>query len=76
MTRRKLDRNSDHRRAGPTRARAGRRSSDEIILPLAVEVGRIGIFETDFSRKRTRFSPELCSLLGLPIGTVMGYAES
>ena len=27
-------------------------------------------------RKRTRFSPELCSLLGLPIGTVMSYAES
>ena len=76
MARRKLDRKSDHRRAGPTRARAGRRSSDEIILPLAVEVGRIGIFETDFGRKRTRFSPELCSLLGLPIGTVMSYAES
>jgi hypothetical protein len=76
MARRKLDRKSDHRRAGPTHARAGRRSSDEIILPLAVEVGRIGIFETDFSRKRTRFSPELCGLLGLPVGTIMSYAES
>ena len=75
MARRKLDRKSDHRRAGPTRARAGRRSSDEIILPLAIEVGRIGIFETDLERKRTRISPELCSLLGLPIGTVMSYAD-
>jgi PAS domain S-box-containing protein len=75
MPRRKRDRQSDHS-AGPTRARTGRPSRDEIILPLAVEVGRIGIFETEFKRKRTRFSPELCGLLGLPIGTVMSYAES
>ena len=60
---------------GPSRVRPGRPSSDEVILPLAVEVGRIGIFQTDFGRKRTRFSPELCGLLGLPIGTIMSYAE-
>jgi PAS domain S-box-containing protein len=76
MTRRSLNRKTDHCRAGTTRMRAGRRSSDETILPLALEVGSIGIFETDLDRKCTRFSPELCSLLGLPIGTVMNYADS
>jgi PAS domain S-box-containing protein len=76
MTHRSLNRKADHRRASTNRTRAGRRLSDETILPLALEVGRIGIFETDLDRKRTRFSPELCSLLGLPIGTVMNYADS
>jgi PAS domain S-box-containing protein len=41
-----------------------------------MEVGRIGFFETDLKRKRTRFSPELCQLLGLPIGMVMPCARA
>jgi PAS domain S-box-containing protein len=46
--------------------------NDEL-LRLAVRAGRIGIFESDLERMRTWFSPELCSLLGLPIGTEMPY---
>ena len=46
------------------------------LLRLAVQVGGIGIFDTDLERKRTRFSPELCVILGLPTGTEMDYADS
>ena len=46
------------------------------LLRLAVQVGGIGIFDTDLERKRTRFSPELCVILGLPVGTEMDYADS
>jgi len=49
--------------------------SDEL-LRLAVQVGGIGIYETDFEHSRTRFSPELCAMLGLPTGTEMTYAEA
>ena len=48
----------------------------ELLLRLAVELGRIGIFVTDLERKRTRLSPELCDILGLPIGTEMSYAQA
>ena len=33
-------------------------------LCLAVQVGGIGIDDTDFEQSRTRFSPELCAILG------------
>src|SRR5262245_29411357 len=46
------------------------RRSDEL-LRLAMEVGRIGVFETDLKQKQTHFSPELCSIIGLPSRTVM-----
>ena len=46
------------------------------LLRLAVQVGGIGIYETDFEQNRTRFSPELCAILGLPPGTEMTYAEA
>jgi PAS domain S-box-containing protein len=46
------------------------------LLPLAVQVGRIGIFESDLERRRTRFSPELCAMLGLPVGTEMTYEQA
>jgi PAS domain S-box-containing protein len=46
------------------------------LLHLAVQVGGIGIFDTDLERKRTRFSPELCVILGLPAETEMDYADS
>jgi PAS domain S-box-containing protein len=49
--------------------------SDEL-LRLAVQVGGIGIYETDFEQDRTRFSPELCVILGLPAGTELSYAEA
>jgi PAS domain S-box-containing protein len=45
-------------------------------LRLAVQVGGIGIYETDFEQDRTRFSPELCIILGLPAGTEMTHAEA
>jgi PAS domain S-box-containing protein len=48
----------------------------DLLLSLAVEAGSIGIFETDLERRRTRFSPELCDILGLPIGTEMPYEEA
>jgi PAS domain S-box-containing protein len=50
-------------------------ASDEL-LRLAVQVGGIGIYETDFGQNRARFSPELCDILGLPAGTEMTYAEA
>ena len=50
-------------------------NSDEL-LRLAIQVGGIGIYETDFEENRTRFSPELCAILGLPAGTEMTYAEA
>lgn len=46
------------------------------LLSLAVRVGVIGIYDTDLERKRTRFSPELCMILGLPAGTEMTYAQA
>jgi PAS domain S-box-containing protein len=46
------------------------------LLHLAVQVGGIGIFETDLEAKRTRFSDELCAILGLPPGTELSYAEA
>src|SRR5262245_14886006 len=49
--------------------------SDEL-LRLAVQVGGIGIYETDFEQSRTRFSPELCAILGLPAGAEMTYADA
>jgi PAS domain S-box-containing protein len=49
--------------------------SDEL-LRLAVQVGGIGIYETDLEQGRTRFSPELCAILGLPAETEMTYAEA
>ena len=40
------------------------------MLPLALEVGGIGVYEADLQHKGVRFSPELCIILGLPVGTV------
>jgi PAS domain S-box-containing protein len=58
--------------------RRGRHSKDNnhIRLPLAVEVGGIGIFDSDLERGRTLFSAELCAILGLPVGTEMSYDEA
>jgi PAS domain S-box-containing protein len=49
--------------------------SDEL-LRLAVQVGGIGIYDTDFEQNRARFSPELCVILGLPPGTEMTQTEA
>ena len=46
------------------------------LLHLAVEVGHIGIYETDFRTGRTRFSSELCTILGLPANVEMSRAEA
>jgi PAS domain S-box-containing protein len=71
-----------HRRPALTRTDTARartiwapNESDEL-LRLAVQVGGIGIYETDFEQDLTRFSPELCIILGLPAGTEMSYAEA
>ena len=61
--------------AHATRATWAPNESDEL-LRLAVQVGGIGIYETDFEQSRTRFSPELCAILGLPAETDMTYAEA
>jgi PAS domain S-box-containing protein len=60
------------RRTATTRSRPVwvTNGSDEL-LRLAIRVGGIGIYETDLERGRTRFSPELCAMLGLPVGTEM-----
>jgi PAS domain S-box-containing protein len=46
------------------------------LLPLAIEVGGIGIYETDLREGKTRFSPELCTMLGIPTGTEMPYEQA
>jgi len=46
------------------------------LLRLAVQVGCIGIYDTDFVQNRTRFSPELCTILGLPPNSEMTYPEA
>ena len=46
------------------------------LLALAVQTGGIGIYQTDFERDQTTFSPELCTILGLPVGTVMTFAQA
>src|SRR5262245_8385882 len=51
------------------------RVRDEL-LQLAIDVGAIGIYESDFELNRTRFSPELCTILGLPVGTEMSCADA
>ena len=58
-----------------TRAIWPRSESDEL-LHLAIEVVGFGIFDNDLKRKRTRFSPELCAILGLPVGTEMPNEEA
>ena len=47
------------------------RDESSELLRLAIQVGGIGIFDADLERKRIRFSPELCAILGLPAGTEM-----
>jgi PAS domain S-box-containing protein len=49
--------------------------SDEL-LRLAVQVGGIGIYDSDIEHNRTRFSPELCAILGLPPGSEMTFTEA
>jgi PAS domain S-box-containing protein len=46
------------------------------LLRLALQAAGVGIFESDLKLQRTRFSPELCELLGLPIGREMGSEEA
>ena len=53
----------------------GARERDEL-LRLAIQVGGVGIYQTDFERDRTRFSPELCNMLGLRVGTEMTFAQA
>src|SRR5262245_56328554 len=60
--------------AGRAKPTASERSDE--LLRLAVQVGGIGIYETDFDQDRTSFSPELCAILGLPTGTEMTYADT
>jgi PAS domain S-box-containing protein len=61
---------------------ADRRARDEAagevdeLLRLAVQVGGVGIYQTDLECDRTRFSPELCRILGLPVGTEMTFAQA
>jgi PAS domain S-box-containing protein len=56
---------------GPSRA-----DRTHELLPLAIEVGGIGIYETDLREGRTRFSPELCTMLGIPTGSEMAYEQA
>ena len=49
--------------------------TDEL-LRLAVQVGGIGIYESDLEHDRTRFSPDLCAILGLPVGAEMTYQDA
>src|SRR5262245_61695713 len=46
------------------------------LLHLAIQVGAIGILDSDLERKRTHLSSELCAILGLPLGTVLAHEEA
>ena len=46
------------------------------VLRLAVQVGGIGIYDTDLEQGQTRFSQELCHILGVPAGTEMPYEQA
>jgi PAS domain S-box-containing protein len=46
------------------------------VLELAVELAGLGIFENDLQRKRTRYSPELCEMLGIPTEAELPYQEN
>jgi PAS domain S-box-containing protein len=54
----------------------GAANESEELLRLAIQVGGVGIYDTDLERGRTRFSAQLCAILGLPIGTEMTYREA
>jgi PAS domain S-box-containing protein len=57
--------------------RWGRAGDDSIgVLPLALEVGGIGVYEADLQHEGVRFSPELCNILGLPAGAEMSYRDA
>ena len=60
---------------GFLRSLSAHRGTDEI-LQLAVQLAGIGIFENDLQRMYTRYSPELCQLLGVPVGTELPYQEN
>src|SRR2546425_11613950 len=64
------------RPANPRTPGQGEEDGSDELLGLAVRVGVIGIYDTDLVRKRTRFSPELCMMLGLPAGTEISYAQA
>src|SRR5262245_18798517 len=49
--------------------------TDEL-LHLAIQVGNIGIFDTDLETQRTYFSRELCAILQLPAGTDLPHEEA
>jgi PAS domain S-box-containing protein len=72
----RLPRRRHHGADSAVRRTEGPKTRPSLLLPLAVEVGGIGIFETDLEEGRTRFSPELCAILGLPVGTEMSYVEA
>jgi PAS domain S-box-containing protein len=57
-------------------ARAQASGDIDQLLRLAVQVGRLGIFESDLERRQTALSPELCGILGLPVGTTMSYDKA
>jgi PAS domain S-box-containing protein len=46
------------------------------LLQVAVRTGGIGVYVTDFEQGVTRLSPELCTILGLPAGTELSYAQA
>jgi PAS domain S-box-containing protein len=46
------------------------------VLELAVELAGLGIFENDLQRMHTRYSPELCRMLGILTGTELPYQEN
>jgi PAS domain S-box-containing protein len=48
-------------------------SDSEEFLRLAIRVAGIGMLDTDLKRRRSRFSPELCEILGLPESMEMPY---
>ena len=66
----------DDRRETQAAAMTRDTAQTDELLRLAVEVGGIGIYATDLKQNRTRFSPELCAMLALPVGTEMTHEEA
>jgi PAS domain S-box-containing protein len=56
------------------RAEEALRNSEER-LRLAAQTARIGVFDYDNAAKRTLWSPELCALFGVPVGTITAISD-
>ena len=61
---------------GPRHDRAGLRASEERLRLATQSGGIVGVLDYDVVADRGLWSPEVCSLLGVPVGGFTTLAES